>query len=101
MADDYSSSEICSTGGGSWWNPKSSTGTGAAGGTRFEETGAVSCSATITDVLKAKSRSYDESAGSGSGNSDIGSSISDSTLQLPLFGLSASPIDWSQTLLCV
>jgi hypothetical protein len=90
MADD-DRSEICSTGGGTWWNPKRSTRAG--GGTGFEEVAAVSCSTTITD-LEAKSRSYDDS-----GNSDIGSSISNSTLQLPLFGLSASPIDWSQTLL--
>ncbi|KAJ1698426.1 hypothetical protein LUZ63_006938 [Rhynchospora breviuscula] len=97
MADDYRS-EICSTGGGSWWNPKRSSTTSAGGGTRFEETASVSCSTAITD-LEAKSRSYDDSVGSGSGNSDIGSSISDSTLQLPIFGLSASPVDWSQTLM--
>jgi hypothetical protein len=95
MADDYRS-EICSTGGGTWWNPKRSTS--ARGGTGFENTAAVSCSTAVTD-LEAKSRSFDDSVGSGSGNSDMGSSISNSTLQLPLFGLSASPIDWSQTLL--
>ncbi|KAJ3698890.1 hypothetical protein LUZ61_002595 [Rhynchospora tenuis] len=97
MADGYRS-EICSTGGRSWWNPKRSSTTSAGEGTRFEETAAVSCSKAITD-LEAKSRSYDDSAGSGSRNSDIGSSITDSTLQMPLFGLSASPVDWSQTLL--
>ncbi|XP_078171160.1 transcription factor bHLH112-like [Carex rostrata] len=87
MADNYRS-EICSTGGrGSWWNPKrsSSSSGGGGGGTRIEDTTAVSCSTAITDLHSSAS--------------DIASSISDSTLQLPLFGLSASPIDWSQTLL--
>ncbi|KAJ3696054.1 hypothetical protein LUZ60_001431 [Juncus effusus] len=97
MADDYHT-EICSTEGGgiNWWNPNR---TGTAGTTGFEETvTSVSCSTAVTD-LETKSRSYDDSVGSGSGNSDMGSSISDSTLQLPFFGLSPSPVDWSQNLL--
>ncbi|XP_072958529.1 transcription factor bHLH112-like [Typha angustifolia] len=102
MADDFQTG-IC-TNGGNWWNP----GRTAAG---FDGPTAVSCSMPIADIssggaygwstagemVEAKSRSCDESAGSASGSSVT---FQDSTLQLPSHGLSSTPpMYWTQSLL--